>query len=292
MLSGPLRDLQEQIRAAEARVIDSDARLSEDLHRLRHGTSRALTSRVMAGAGLLAAGWLMRGARRRRRSFEHGRRMPWWRAYLPAALHRGLPLLLPLLAPLMNRRVATWLSGFGMPVGPAREAPALLTAPTLDLGRYAGVWHEIARLPRRGDRHGERDVTAHYQLHGDALVAVGRSLDEAGKVQERTGVLRCPNPRDPARMEATHAPQWLRWFPGVWVDHCVIYVDSDYSCALVGTPERDGLWLMAREPHLPDDARSALLTLAARLGYPVARIRFTPQSGAVQAAKGDSTPAG
>jgi apolipoprotein D and lipocalin family protein len=280
MLNGPLRDLEEQIRAAEARVIDSDARLDEDFARLRQSVARTLPSKAMAGAGLLAAGWLMRGARRGRRSSAHGRHRPWWRSLLPAVLHRGLPLLLPLLAPLMNRRVATWLSGFGMPVGPPREAPALLTAPALDLARYAGGWYEIARLPRRGDRHGEQDVEAFYQVDGDTLVAVGRSIDSAGKAHEQTGVLRCPNPQEPARLEATYAPQWLRWFPGVWVDHWVVYVDADYSCALVGTPERDGLWVMAREPQLPEEARAALFTLAARLGYPVARMRFTPQSGA------------
>jgi apolipoprotein D and lipocalin family protein len=289
MLNGPILELQEKIRLAEARIIESDARLDEDLHRLRHGAGRAFSSRAMAGAGLLAGGFLMRGGRKRRRGVDRGHRGSWWRGMLPGALHRGLPLLLPLLAPLMNRRVATWLSGFGLPVGPPREAPPLLTAPALDLARYAGLWHEIAHLPRRGERRGGVDVVAYYQVHGDGLIAVNRSVDASGKTQERTGLLRCPDPHQPARLEATYAPPWLRWFPGVWMDHSVIYVDADYSCALIGTPERDGLWLMAREPQLPDDARSALLTLAARLGYPVPRLRFTPQSGAAAPAASPGT---
>ena len=284
MLSGPLQQLQDEILAAEARIIDSDARLQENLHRLRHNAGRALSSRAMAGVGLLAAGWLMRGARRRQRGGGRLHRGSWWRAMLPTALRRGMPLLLPLLAPLMDRRVATWLSGFGLPVGTPREAPPLLTAPSLDLSRYAGLWHEIAHLPRRGERRGVADVMSYYQRHADGLIAVNRSVGEDGKTQERTGLLRCPDSRESARLEATYAPPWLRWFPGVWTDHAVIYVDTDYSCALVGTPERDGLWMMAREPSLPDDARAALLTLAQRLGYPVERLRFTAQSAAAPAA--------
>jgi apolipoprotein D and lipocalin family protein len=92
-------------------------------------------------------------------------------------------------------------------------------------------------------------------------------------------------------MELTHAPPWLRWFPGAWSDHHVIYVDAEHSCMLVGTPDRDGLWLMARDPWLPDAARDALVSLAAKLGFPVTRLRMTPQSSSPsEAAEATPTP--
>lgn len=278
MLNGPIRKLHEEIRVAEMRVVDSDARLQEHLQHLRQGAGRALTSKAMAGAGLLFAAWLMRGSRQRRRGGQSGRHGSFLGRVLPGALHRGLPLLLPLLTPLLDRRVAVWLSSIGLPIGAPRAEAPLLTTATLDLARYAGLWHEIARLPRRGERRCASDVVAYYRLHEEGLIAVNRCLDEAGRAQERAGLMRAPDAREPGRLETTYAPPWLRWFPGVWSDYCVIYVDAEYSCALVGTPDRDSLWLLARDARIPHEARDALLALAAKLGFPVARVRLTPHT--------------
>jgi apolipoprotein D and lipocalin family protein len=279
MLRGSIDKLYEEIRVAEQRVVDVDARLNERLHRLGQDASRALASKAMAGAGLLAAGWLIRGGRGHRRSkAPSGRRRSVLGRLWPRALQTGLPLLLPLLSPLLDRRVAAWLAGFGLPVGTPRAAAPLLTSATLDLSRYSGAWHEIARLPRRGDGRCASDVLAYYRAHEGGLIAVHRCLDARAGVHEKTGFLRVAHPSEPGRLEATFAPSWLRWFPGVWADYCVIYVDAEYNCALVGTPERDGLWMLARDASLPDEARDALMALAARLGFAVGRLQFTPQS--------------
>jgi apolipoprotein D and lipocalin family protein len=287
MLKGHIAKLQEEIHAAEQRVIEVDARLDQRLHRLRHDASRAVAGKAMAGAGLLAAGWLMRGGRgSHRREARAGRRRSLLGRWMPRALHSGLPLLLPLLTPLLDRRVAAWLSSFGLPVGAPRATAPLLTSATLDLARYSGAWHEIARLPRRGDRRCASDVLSYYRVHDGGLVAVHRCLDDKGRVHEKAGQMRVAHPSEPGRLEATYAPPWLRWFPGVWTDHCVIYVDAEYNCALVGTPDRDGLWLLARDAHIPDEARDALLALADRLGFPVSRVQFTRHTPSAGFAEG------
>ena len=285
MLRGPLDKLYEEIQIAEQRVIEVDVRLNERLRRLRHHASRAVTSKAIAGVGLLAAGLLMRSGRGHRRRGHEGRHRSLLRRLLPRALHSGLPLLLPLLTPLLNRRVATWLSAFGLPVGTPRAAAPLLTAATLDLDRYSGVWYEIASLPRRGDGRCASDAVAYFRVHDGGLIAVNRCLDASGRAREKAGLLRVADPSEPGRLEASYAPSWLRWFPGVWSDYCVIYVDGEYNCALVGTPDRDGLWLLARDASIPDEARNALVTLAARLGFPAGRLRFTPHTQSMDAAQ-------
>ena len=63
----------------------------------------------------------------------------------------------------------------------------LAPVPDLDLARYAGTWHEIARLPMWFQRKCERGVTAHYEPRPDGTVAVhnacvtaeGKTLDQA-----------------------------------------------------------------------------------------------------------------
>jgi apolipoprotein D and lipocalin family protein len=161
-----------------------------------------------------------------------------------------------------------------------RAAPPLATVGALDLQRYAGLWHEIARLPRRAERRCERDVLAFYRPHAEGLIAVNACTDRSGRRHEKAALLRVPDAREPGRLEASFAPPWLRWLPAAWTDYCVMYVDPDYEVALVGTPERDGLWLLARDPVLPDNVRQGLLELAARHGFDTSRVRATPQEGA------------
>jgi apolipoprotein D and lipocalin family protein len=282
MLNRVIDDLEEQIRTSELRVIDYDTRLRSDVHRLRHDAAHAVGAKLAAVAGLLVAGWLLRRSRRvaHRDGVARVARGRRFGGLLAWALRRALPLLLPLLSPLLNRRAARTLAGLGLPIGAPRALAPLRTEPTLDLARYAGLWYEIARLPRRFERRCAGDVLTHYSVDGDGLIVVNRCRDERGETREAAGRLRAPDPRVPAELEVSYAPLWLRWWPGAWHDHWVIYVDAEYSCALVGTPERDGLWVLAREPELPDPALQALLTLASRLGFDTSRVRLTPQSAA------------
>ena len=48
-----------------------------------------------------------------------------------------------------------------------RQESQLLTHPDLDLGRYAGLWHEYARLPNGYQAGCIGDVTACYTLLQD-----------------------------------------------------------------------------------------------------------------------------
>ena len=52
------------------------------------------------------------------------------------------------------------------------------TIPALDLPRYMGRWHEIARLDHRIER-GMTDVTADYTLNPDGSVRVPEALRSA-----------------------------------------------------------------------------------------------------------------
>ena len=62
------------------------------------------------------------------------------------------------------------------PAGPADGAP-LMRAPLqvvapVDLRRYAGIWHEQARLPNRFQKACAGPVTAEYTLQPDGTVQV------------------------------------------------------------------------------------------------------------------------
>ena len=54
----------------------------------------------------------------------------------------------------------------------AAQAPPLAAVPALDLDRYIGVWHEIARYENFFERMCARDVTATYSRKADGTIRV------------------------------------------------------------------------------------------------------------------------
>jgi apolipoprotein D and lipocalin family protein len=138
----------------------------------------------------------------------------------------------------------------------------------LDLDRYAGTWHEIARLPMWFQRKCEKDVTAHYTPRPDGTVAVHNACVTAeGKTIASDGVARRPEPFAMGKLQVRFAPAWLSWVPLVWADYWVVALDDDYRWAMIGQPGRKYLWILSREPSLDRKTFEELKARAVSMGY-------------------------
>jgi len=154
--------------------------------------------------------------------------------------------------------------------------PALPTVSALDLDRYAGQWYEIARYPNSFERDCVRDVTATYTRNADGTVQVVNACRKAdGSVMRAEGLARMAVP--PAKLEVRFAPAWLSWLPLVWADYWVIDLASDYSYAIVGEPSRDYLWILARDPRLPDATLERIVAKLPDLGYEPEKLVRNPR---------------
>ena len=82
---------------------------------------------------------------------------------------------------------------------PLMRAPLQVVAP-VDLKRYAGVWHEQARLPNRFQKQCTGPVSAEYTLQDDGSVEVrNRCILADGSFDESIGNARvCQCPASPA----------------------------------------------------------------------------------------------
>ncbi|HEY4293337.1 lipocalin family protein [Luteibacter sp.] len=154
--------------------------------------------------------------------------------------------------------------------------PPIATAPVtpvshLDLERYTGTWHEIARLPMYFQRKCTGPVTATYTLRADGTVAVHNECVTAdGGTISSDGVARRPEPFSQGKLQVRFAPKWLSWLPMVWADYWVIALDDDYRWAMVGQPGRKYLWILSRTPQLDEPTFSSLKKNAATMGYDLA----------------------
>jgi len=168
----------------------------------------------------------------------------------------------------------------GPPAGPADGAPLMranlqVVAP-VDLKRYEGLWYEQARLPNRFEKSCEGPVTAHYALLSDGTVRVqNRCQREDGRTDEALGIarpVRVPGLPGAGRLQVRFLPNWLSWLPFAWGDYWILRLDRDYQVSLVGTPDRQYLWVLSRAPHLDEAALAAELDYARSLGFDVDRV--------------------
>lgn len=155
------------------------------------------------------------------------------------------------------------------------------SVPALELSRYLGLWFEIGRLPLRFEDEDARDVTAEYSLNADGTVRVdNRCLDEKGEPTQAVGQA-LTDAEHPGRLRVSFLPEALRWIPFTRADYWVLRIDEDYRHALVGTPDRKHLWLLAREPRIEDAVEQPFLGTAREQGYDLAEWIRPEQSGEV-----------
>ena len=165
--------------------------------------------------------------------------------------------------------------------GPATEAISdsgeVQPVPAVDLQRFLGEWHEIARIPAWFQNRCAKDTTARYQLRNDGRITViNRCLTRKGEIDQAVGLARVLDPDSKSRLKVSFV-SFLGWRP-FWGDYWVIGLDPDYRWLVVGDPRRQYGWILSRTPVLEPALLEAAFETLERNGYNRARFQFTPQN--------------
>lgn len=182
--------------------------------------------------------------------------------------------------PLFSRFLLPLLAGVSLLLAGCSTAPPAGVTPVsaFDVQRYAGDWYEIARLDHRFER-GLTHVRATYGLQGDGTVKViNRGYDPArGEWRVARGKARFLGDRTQGSLEVS-------FFGPFYGGYHVIALDQEgYRWSLVAGPDRDYLWILARDPRLDDAVRQQLLKKASELGFDVQKLIWVEQQAAVPA---------
>lgn len=184
----------------------------------------------------------------------------------------------PIVPNILGRLCVCVVLGAIVPAGAgcALERSTVQAVDAVDLTRYAGDWFEIARFPNRFQDECAGDVRATYVARPDGRMDVtNRCSGQSGDTIEARGVARVVDAQTRAKLEVRFAPAWLSWLPMVWGDYWVIGLAHDYSWAVVGSPDREYLWILARMPALDWERHSLALATASANGYDVSRLTTT-----------------
>jgi apolipoprotein D and lipocalin family protein len=148
---------------------------------------------------------------------------------------------------------------------PGPETPR--TVERVDLSRYLGLWHEVARLPQRFQDSSSlrcEEVTAEYAPLAEGRISVRNScvnaLDPARPRRVATGQAYVVEGSNNARLRVS-------FFWPFYGDYWVFGLDPEYRWALVGSPSRRSLWLLSRTPTLPPAEMERALAIARAEGF-------------------------
>ena len=149
----------------------------------------------------------------------------------------------------------------------------LETIAALDVPRYMGTWHEIAKYPNWFQRKCVKDTSAEYRLAEAGKVSVtNRCRTADGETIEAIGLARQIGPGTSPKLQVRFAPAWLSFLPFVWGNYWVIDLDETYQLAAISEPGRDYLWILARTPTVDAAAYEALLARLAARGFDLKRL--------------------
>lgn len=144
----------------------------------------------------------------------------------------------------------------------------------LNLQKYLGKWYEIARFPNRFEV-GCVGVTAEYSMRDDGKVKVLNTCRQGtldGKVEQAEGQASVVGP---GKLSVTFVP----WLPFAKGDYWVLYVDKEYSLAVVGEPKGRTGWVLARSPKISAATYDKALKVLQQNGYDTSKIMVVNQGG-------------
>lgn len=157
------------------------------------------------------------------------------------------------------------------------------TVPTsvdsVNLQQYAGTWYEIGRLPLYFQRNCASDVTANYigKDNRSNISVINKCTKENGSILTVDGIAKAVDATG-SQLKVSFLPSWIRWLPVGRADYWVLARDAEYQTALVGTPDKDYLWLLARSPNISQQTYAKYRQIAQQQGYDLKAFQLTPHS--------------
>lgn len=141
----------------------------------------------------------------------------------------------------------------------------------VDPAKFSGLWYEIARTYNRYEKDCVA-ATVEYTLSAEAKYQVNnRCFDTVvgGDLIEYEGSAEPAEGQSMSRIDLTYFWIFTR-------EYRVIHLEPDYSSAVVTDEKMEQLWIMHREPFMPQERLGDILTKL-EASMDLNRLIYTPQ---------------
>ena len=148
----------------------------------------------------------------------------------------------------------------------------LTTVTKVDLDRFMGDWYVIANIPTFFEKDAYNAVET-YALRSDGKIATTFVYRKGGFDGKRKEY----NPTATVLDTNSNAIWGMQVLWPVKSDYRIVYLTDDYSRTVIARNKRDYVWIMAREPNIPDTDYREIVEFIASIGYDASDIQKIPQ---------------
>lgn len=152
--------------------------------------------------------------------------------------------------------------------------PPMDVVDNVDLNRFMGDWYVIAATPTFIDKNAYNAVES-YAMNPDDTIATTYTFNKGAS----DGPEKTYNPKGFVKDDPSNAIWGMQFIWPIKADYRIIYLNDSYTRTIIGRKARDYVWIMAREPQLPEEAFEKLVNIALEAGYNQDQIRKIPQPG-------------
>lgn len=152
----------------------------------------------------------------------------------------------------------------------AQAYPPLPVVERVDISRYMGVWHEIARYPNRF-QEGCYGSFAEYSLNANGTVKViNRCRDGSpdGEMKEAEGIAKIVD-------TGTNAKLKVSFFRPFYGNYWIIELGESYEYVVVSEPKRKYLWILARTPQMEQQQLQGIFERLTEKGFDTKKLLFS-----------------
>ena len=154
--------------------------------------------------------------------------------------------------------------------GCTSKNPHLATVEKVDLQKYLGTWYEIARFEHFFEKDC-KNVTANYSMMDEKTIKVINKCTKITTKESKEATGRAYS------VDESNSKLKVSFFRPFWGDYWVLMLDENYKYAVVGTPSREYLWILARNSTLDTKIKNEILKKLPPLGFDTNKLIWTIQ---------------
>ena len=146
------------------------------------------------------------------------------------------------------------------------------TVPFVDIKRFMGDWFVIANIPTFIEKKATNAIES-YKLNEKGEIETTFTFYQ----NSPNGLKKEYRPKGFIYNSKTNAEWRMQFFWPFKMPFLIIDLAEDYSHTVIGYPNRNYVWIMARKPQMTDETYARIIKKLKSVSYDVSRIEKVPQ---------------
>ncbi len=158
---------------------------------------------------------------------------------------------------------------------------AVVTSISVDLGRYSGIWYEIAKVPNSFQRKCVSDTSASYTVAKNGSIGIVNSckIKEGGFIQAQGVAYSLGKANNKLLVSFIPVIKYSRLITRlIGGDYWIFILDQNYQYAVVGSPKENYLWILSRTKKIDNKLYDKLINDIKKKGLPAHLLQKTQQN--------------